>query len=358
MEKNLLRRIRRDSLGINQTEFGELLGVSQQVVSEAERRELLPESLEEAIRTRLVPKFPDKREDILELLDSRWRLSEGDLYPEVPTEEEKTDWETLQVDPIEYYARPWALTYRTTSLLDRLEYLAYSAGLRVHRLTKAYGLELTALGRLSKNSDRRRNTSGLEEFQHPGATKFCIPSGTVVLLGAPRRHPVARKVFEILREYLDVDIQEFENIPFYFGYATILKAQRVKNDVYHPSRYIDQIKGKPRQYGLCYEDYGFILTSPISYIAAAGHNPFNARCERLMLVSGLHRLATGIGIRLLEDRDLRKLAFRGREHNFESDEEVGVTAYRVLLQFDGRPQLKAVELLDAWSMRPPSCVQS
>lgn len=350
MKKNPLKQIRQDVFGMNQTQFGALLDVSQQVLSEAEHKELLPEAIEEAIRTQLLPKYPDKREDVLKLLASRWDLTEADLYPEL--EEEKTDWETLQVDPIERQARPWTLSYRTTALLDRLESLALSAGLRVRRLTEAGGLELTAVGRPSQTQDRKRNASHLEELLYPGPAKFCLPPGTVVFLGAPDRHPFVRDtLFPLLKRYLDVDIQEFKNVPFYFGHATVLKILRVKNDVYHPSRHMAPLETKQRQYGLCYEDFGLILSSPIRLLAAAGHNPFDKRCVRLLHVAGLHRLATGIGVRLLEDRDLRKLAFGGREHNVESEDEMGVTAYRVLLQFDGRPQLKAIHMLDAWSVR-------
>jgi hypothetical protein len=115
-----------------------------------------------------------------------------------------------------------------------------------------------------------------------------------------------------------------------------LKYLTVGGRNHHPSRYADNA-------AIFYEDFGAILNSPLDQVTEKGERPFGTRADRVILVAGLHRLATGVGVRLLEDEDLRRSVFASQaapagldQHDFESDDGMGALVYRVVVRHDGR----------------------
>jgi hypothetical protein len=225
----------------------------------------------------------------------------------------------------------WGFAFnRNATMLDRLACHGLSVGLTPTRM--ADGLLFT--GR--KITGNRRS---LSEFLYPAPHRVGLESGMVVLLGDPANHPVAEEVLNLFAGYMvsndwEAKISIFENQKNYIGYPVRMKTLRVKNGVkdgtYTPRRYMDE-----NGMAMCYDDYGIILSAGLGALLK-GSNPFGKHASHLILVSGLHRLATLAGILLLEDLDFRKFVLEGKKFNFPSEDSIGVLAYKIVVRTDNR----------------------
>ena len=65
-------------------------------------------------------------------------------------------------------------------------------------------------------------------------------------------------------------------------------------------------------------------------------SPFGAEAQQIVAICGLHRLATGTGVRLLEDLDFREAVLKDAHFNFPSSRQIGVLAFKVVLRADNR----------------------
>lgn len=128
----------------------------------------------------------------------------------------------------------------------------------------------------------------------------------------------------------EVRIGVFETKSANFGYPVSLKQLRVKKTVYHPSRYVDE-----NGMAMCYEDYGVIFSAGTELLIE-GPNPFGDQAKQIILICGLHRLATGAGVKLLEDLDFREAVLKKVNFDFPSGNGIGALAYKVVLRTDNR----------------------
>lgn len=315
--ENTLRRIRKE-LGLKQIELADILGVPQQSLSRAERSAVISDYYRQLIQDAVQRHFPEKEEQVLAILDGADALKEAAFALESQQETPK--------DFPEGDAWNFALQFRNALMLDRLACHGSAIGLAASR--KADGILFS--GRKVVNKER-----SLNELLYPCPQRVGLEPGMVVLLGDPQRHTAAAEVFQVLIGYLrsnrrEVSISIFPDRPFYFGYHTCLKYLRVKKTIYRPCRYVDD-----DGLAVCYEDYGVIFSAGLKLLVK-GLNPFGEQASHLVLVSGLHRLATGAGVKLLEDLDFRESVLKGTEFDFPSGERLGVLAYQVVVRSDNR----------------------
>lgn len=319
MAENPQIRIRKMLGYPTQKGFAEKLGISQQAVSQAERRRIPPETYV----AQILDKHPEMKQEILDLLEGGLHIG-GDQQDE-DLGSVKKDWEPLQYEPIEREAWPWALKFRNQCILDRLGSTASRNGFHCERIND--GVKL----RKRREEDPRKE---LQDALFPRPRSFGLKqSGTVLVIGAAYRHYLAREIFKEMANRINQDlrIREFSKnprYPFYFGYQTVLKYLFVNGTYYRPSRYVDDR-------GIYYEDFGVILNGRLDRILPKGEQPFGRDASRLILVAGLHRLATGVGVHLLENDALRTAA-GAEDHDFESDRRMGGVVYRVVVHYDGR----------------------
>ncbi len=327
MNSNSLRRIRK-RLGLKQGELAEKLGVTQQALSSAERSTSLPRDY----REKLLEVFPEKRDLILETFESSIpRLTGGFLEQAARQPQEPVP----ELSPIEDKALPWAVTFRSRPLLDRLAYLARCAGLQSKPLEKLpYGLLFT-------EGESQPGEAKLGDILFPSSGTFSLKTGTVILLGSPYRHPAALPLLEVLLGEIKVQLEfhrSKSNHFFYFGYPTTFVDIEIEGELYRPSRYVDE------QDNVYYEDYGVILHAPTKRFVEEGEFPFGKEAIHAVLVAGSHRLATGTGARLLEDPNLQTLMLEEGD-DFEG---VGMLAYRVVVRSGKFSAVEELSRIKRW----------
>lgn len=318
----------RNELGFpTQSSFAHALGISQQAISHADRQEQVPDSIKKRILKLLDEKGDYKlRDHISEILARGPRIDSSRDIEDLAGV--KKDWDPLPFEPIEREAWPWALGFRNQCQLDRLHSLADQHGFKCRRISD--GIELT-------QRKKQWSKDPLQKALFPATGHFGMKkSGTIIVLGAAYRHYTAREVFEVITQRMELDlrIREFSKRPFYFGYQTVLKYLSINGKFYRPSRYANDD-------AIYYEDYGVILNSPLKMIVEKGEAPFGKKATRFVLVAGLHRLASGIGMRLIEDSTLRNQIIENtgnpvmnKEYDLESDTQMGALIYRVVVRHD------------------------
>lgn len=199
-------------------------------------------------------------------------------------------------------------------MLDRLACHSLAVGLVPIRM--ADGLLLT--GQKAPTSTLR-----LDDLLYPCPRRVGLESGMVVLLGSPESHRAAAAVLKVFMAYLqanqwEVKIAIFPDKPDYFGYSVCLKSLRVRTKTYYPRRYVvgDTL-------AISYEDFGIIFSTGLRPEILQGKHPFGAGASQLILICGLHRLATGAGVKLLDDLDFRELVLKGTDFDFPSGDRMG-----------------------------------
>jgi transcriptional regulator with XRE-family HTH domain len=337
----------RKSLGCaSQQEFAKALGGSQQSVSWAEKQDRLSEAYLRRLCGKLIRAFPDSSQQIMirRVLDPTAVTDAGAVGLSRDAILRASRQEPLEQFPgeeMEPGSLPWAVDFRTRYLMDRLISLSEASGLSVQRLRQPhYGLVLRQGGNHSAGP-------GVDDILFPRPRQFGIREDTVVLLGSPFRHNVATLVLDAISKKLKVtfrfgpDQPPRERRAFFFGYPTKFNDLYVNGEPYRPNRYVDDTNA------VCYEDYGLILHWPLGPLVTRGETPFGQEAvgvQRVVLVAGCHRLATGVGTRLLEDMDLRSLVLTGEGHDFARP---GALLYKVLLRSGDSSTIK-VKKID-WS---------
>lgn len=320
-----LRRIRLD-LGLTQHDFGvSILGKdrnsAQQSVASAEKHQRVSAKNEQAIRKNVPKLHLDRWERVQAVLEGADLLSNA-FSLEAQSERE--------VEIPEGDSWCFALQFRNAIMLDRIACHARQAGLEPLRV--ADGLVLTG-------PTRTQQRPSLTELLYPSPQKLGLKPGMAILLGDPQNHRAAN---EILNRFLaspvskgcNIRISVFHEKPAYIGYPTCLKVLSVKKKTYEPRRWAD-----PTGPAVCYEDFGVIYSALIGPLLH-GAAPFPGNPSHLILISGLHRLATGVGVALLEDLDLRQRLLKG--YPVFSGDGFRALAYRVVVRADNR----------LWSQRP------
>lgn len=152
----------------------------------------------------------------------------------------------------------------------------------------------------------------------------------IILLGDPQNHESAKK---LLAQFLDrggsrscpIRISVFPEKRSFFGY----------------------------------EDFGVIYSARIAPLLE-GANPFPGDPSHWLLIAGLHRLATGVGVALLENLELRKQILKSDANIFHAD-RARALAYRVVVRTDNRlwfdtpgfewsaSEVKSFSVLGIWS---------
>jgi hypothetical protein len=197
-----------------------------------------------------------------------------------------------------------------------------------------YGLLLT-------EGESKLGEAGLGDVLFPGSGAFGLKAGTVVLLGSPyrRANPLLEVLLKKISVRFDFHIPKSEPKPsFYFGYPTTFVDLRIEGKWYRPNRYIDEHDA------VYYEDYGVLLYAPLAPLVEKGESPFGKAAVRVVLVAGAHRLATGTGMRLLEDLELRRRVFK-EENDFEG---FGMLAFRVVVRNGDFSTVEELEMIKRW----------
>ena len=132
-----------------------------------------------------------------------------------------------------------------------------------------------------------------------GCDRCELSAGTVVVYGAPYRHPATAILMRLQGGgQPSCELRHLERY-FYFGYDTQVTylVLRVKGQeqVFFP------VRGFNQHAQVWYEDFG-----TISLATLGSGNPLGPDAKRLVVVAGCHRLATGIAARFLEDRSLQE----------------------------------------------------
>ena len=316
-----LKKIRQ-VFSMTQKDFAEELEISQQSLSRAENRSYVTNHFKELVKKLVTNKHPHKKERVLEIINGINTLDEYSFDLKVQQQEEVKE-------PPEGDAWCFALPFRNALMLDRLASTGENIGLSAMRI--ADGLIFTEPKTATSNR-QSKNYSLYPSVQNPGITE-----GMVVILGDPERHPASAKIFHsfmgcIRDKQWEFQLNFHDNIPGYFGYPTVLKSLRIKKTTYHPRRYVDE-KGP----AVSYEDYGIIFSAGLKKLLKGGTNPFGEFASHLVLVYGLHRLATSAGVKLLEDLDFRNSILSGiNNFDFPSGKNIGVLPYKVVLKADNR----------------------
>src|SRR5262245_18512115 len=97
-----------------------------------------------------------------------------------------------------------------------------------------------------------------------------------------------------------------------------MKTLRVDGLIHTPKRYVND-SGT----AMCYEDFGVILSGGVAALLR-GRNPFDQEASQLVLVCGLHRLATLAGVKMVEDLSFREYILKDREFKLPSGNSIGV----------------------------------
>jgi hypothetical protein len=328
---NGLREVREQLFHEDQAEFGKVLGKSQYQIS---RAEIAPEVPKAYLQT-ILSKFPDKEEEIREILQRHAGIHLEDWHEPEP-----------QLSATEDEARLWAATFRTDCLRNRLAYLAHLAGLVPKRLREIpYGLLLDRpLG-----SSLARGPEPSDMLYPHSRGQFGLGANTVVLFGSPYKHlmasPVVKEFSEALlktfnqqfglRFLLDAEGRIRRRF-FYFGYETFVNDLFIGQTPYRSARYVGEDNA------MYYEDYGMILHVPIRDLLQ--RSPFPEGASRVVLVAGSHRLGTGAGARLLEDKELRTQIV-GMDYPIQ---ELGALAYRIVVRSSEFCRVERFEIIGRW----------
>jgi hypothetical protein len=286
--------------------------------------------------------FPEERDCIIETIENGVSDLDRLSFKNAARRSPQPEYEFPQ---IEKEAFPWAVTFRTRFLLERIAYLARSVGLQPERIRQdedeiSYGLVLT------KGEDKLdkvvSNSFGDILFPCSRVSGFRFQAGDVILLGSPFKHPLVEdlveiffaKFSEILKVRLEFHVSDEH--PLFFGYPTSFVNLYVEDKEYCPQRYVD------RQDAIHYEDYGLILRSPLSALVDEKSTPFKKESSHILIIAGAHRLATGFGVRFfLEDQHLSSLIMKKPL----SPNEPGALLYKVVVRNGGNPQTEEESLL-------------
>lgn len=333
METNPLRRLRLRLGFKKQGDLAAGLGVSQQALSSAERKATPPLFY----RDKLLKAFPERKSLIEEMLKDL-PISREDVS-QASQEEDET---VPKAPDMEDEALPWVVTFRTRFLLDRVASLARSAALQPQRVPYLpYGLLLSA----GEGGDEMSSGARVDNVLFPHVGALSLKAGTVVLLGSPYRHAFVPRLMEVLLRKIKARV-EFRVSKsrrfFFFGYPTTFVDLHVEGKVYHPSRWVDEDDA------IYYEDYGMILHSPLAPLVEKEENPFGKDAVRILLIAGAHRLATGTGVRFVEEPNLQSFML-GEGDDFEG---MGALAYRVVVRSGDFSTVEELSLIRRWKETP------
>lgn len=249
------------------------LGCSQQTVSRAERRPVIP--LTPKYKERVVARFPEARSWIEE-----YYKQERAVEPSVPRLS-PGHYATPPLIADEHDALPWVVTHRTAILRQMVAERAWANGLDVQPLSNGpFGLLVTKGPRKDQGMMPR------------GDCEFSLTAGTVLMIGSPHRRPdagaflnhILRKAGADVRFVIDED--RFE----YFGVDANIVMLARSDATYHPRRELE-----PKDFSLVYTDWGVLATASTGLFK---DNPFGPKAKRLIIASGCHRLATGYAVEM------------------------------------------------------------
>lgn len=309
------------------------LKVTVQYVSKSEQHDILSDGFRERIERYLLKQeeAATRSQDrglMRKIEEARRKLAAPLAFGDDATLSERTSliksgWESRPFDPIEREAFTWALQFRNSALLQELAGHARLSGL---------GCTVVRDGVVLRQEAEKRTASGWESLFVQPAT-FNLKPGTVVLLGGSSRHPHAAPLFWRFSELLGrkFGLSEFPDRPAYIGYPTCLKSLVMSGEEWHSNRYM-------KDGALFYEDVAVILHAPLAKLF--WKHPYGKEAQRLIWIASLQRLANGVAVRLLRDREFKDR--QGVPCDFESSVE-GVFIFRVIAKNDGHGTVIRIE---------------
>jgi transcriptional regulator with XRE-family HTH domain len=281
---NPLKRIRKQLGPPSQQEFAGKLGISQQSLSRWERelvlsggaRAALKKAFEEA---ELAPFLAEPPLDRLSPADLEESEEEAELAPpEVGIAPEVI---------------PWMHSFRTRQLMMQVRHHARHAGMAF----ELHGPNVAGLQR-----GKAQKGPLLDDLLFPIAAQSGLDFPMLLSLGSPYRCNLSQRLFEVLGRAFKTELHFLQGErPFeWFGFPSRYQHLQVGEQIFRSSRYLTAQKA------VIYEDHGVFLYAPFKQISTS---ELSFSVDKAVLISGNHRLAGGIGCRLLLDKGLRAQLF-------------------------------------------------
>ena len=331
----------------NQEKLADALRLSQQTISYAERKGELSPKYRERMYRKLIEVFGDSPER--QLIEKAFanepfsrekpaltrtevrQLSGADPMYEPPLTETDED------------AQHWIAGLRDQVLLDRMAHIARCSGLETHFTSKPrYGLVL-------REGTTLPLPTHLDDILFPrSGGDFDLSSGTIVLLGSPLRHGVVGRVLRDLLKRLKVrswfypDIEDRKRRPCFLGYWTAENNLHIDNRPFYSQRFVDR-DNTPH-----YVDYGLVAHGPLAPIVQGEASPFGDEARdsnRIVCVCGAHRFASGAGMRLVEDAELRRHVF---DETVQFSKGRGAVAFKIVVKAGHFPSIVDVSVINQW----------
>lgn len=293
----------RQALGLTQVSLSKILGIKQQTLSRKERLSVVPPEY----INKLLKKFPKREQEIREAInESKIKPPETIISDELLAAlQNTTPYIDPSIDGIEPEALPWALDFRVNELLKRMKSIAKNSGLTYETINYKESENSNHLPQsILFQSSNNKNTNDANWALYPHSLNLklnpspFIKKGTMLILGSPLRSPAVSLLLKQTSKQIKIPI-EFNGSDrkrlFYFGYKTFLNNLKVKNETFHPFRQLTDDNE------VLYEDYGVIINTNLT---DAERKLFHERAESFLYVAGAHRLATGIGMRIIENPGL------------------------------------------------------
>lgn len=332
-----LQRLRKRLAFPTQAAFAKGIGMSQQTISAVEgQQEPLGDSRRRRLLERLLTTFAADLgavaliQETFGVATSPEDVAQGTAGKEIAAYRKSAD------------ERPaWVDTFRSEQLVERYAHLARFSGLVATRLQlPPYGLLLARPGSSSAVPPPRPFDDALNP--HCGEPLPFV-ADTIVLFSSPYRHPINRLVLGEMLESGGVpasfgpDLAATDRPSFFFGYETKINDLYIGDTAYRSARYTD------RAGRLFYEDYGLVAYGPLSERARVfGHRAAGAK--HALVIAGAHRLATGMGSRIIENPTLRRSV--GLED--EIGPQFGVIAFRVVVGRRDFVRVEDLTVIERW----------